>query len=304
MCPGGEIAAAALHQAGDPLREAGDALLRDRDLGVAEPLAQQRLDVFVRPQLGVASDLEQDAAQFLVQRRVVAAVLDGVVLGCVRHAPMLAPAAGGGEDLRGIRGPARQDEGMPFTRAELASFQGRTVEDLLGDEVRLLFVGINPGLWTAATGAHFAHPGNRFYPALVAAGILDRPLRVSEGMSDADREALLSRGIGITNLAARATARADELTREELRAGAERLVTTVERVRPAAVALVGITAYRAAFGRRTAKQGRQAEDLAGVPLWVLPNPSGLNAHDTVASLGRAYREPARAAGIVAPDPEE
>ncbi|KZX20487.1 mismatch-specific DNA-glycosylase [Rathayibacter tanaceti] len=193
---------------------------------------------------------------------------------------------------------------MPFTRAELASFRDRTVEDLLGDEVRLLFVGINPGLWTAATGAHFAHPGNRFYPALVAAGILEHPLRVSEGMSATDRQALVSRGIGITNLASRATARADELTTGELRAGAGRLVATVERVRPAAVAMVGITAYRAAFGRRDAKQGRQEEDIAGVPLWVLPNPSGLNAHDSVASLGRAYREPAIAAGLVAEVPEE
>lgn len=186
---------------------------------------------------------------------------------------------------------------MPFSRAELASFHGRTVEDLLGDDVRLLFVGINPGLWTAATGAHFAHPGNRFYPALTAAGILDRVPRVSEGMSAADRADLVSRGIGITNLAARATARADELSAQELRAGARRLLATVERVRPAAVAVVGITA----FSRRTAVQGRQEEGVAGVPLWVLPNPSGLNAHDTVASLGRAYREPAIAAGILAPE---
>ena len=190
---------------------------------------------------------------------------------------------------------------MPFSRAELASYRDRTVEDLLDGDVRLLFVGINPGLWTAATGAHFAHPGNRFYPALAAAGILDRVLRVSEGMSPEDRRALSDRGIGITNLAPRATARADELTPEELRAGAERLVRTIERVRPAAVAMVGITAYRAAFGRRTARQGRQDEPLAGAPLWLLPNPSGLNAHDTVASLGLAYRERAVAAGIV-PDP--
>ncbi|PPH23571.1 mismatch-specific DNA-glycosylase [Rathayibacter toxicus] len=190
---------------------------------------------------------------------------------------------------------------MPFTRAELASYRDRTVDDLLGGDVRLLFVGINPGLWTAVTGAHFAHPGNRFYPALVAAGMLNRPLRVSDGMSVEDRRALLERGIGITNLVSRASARADELRSDELRAGATRLVETVTRVRPAVVALVGITAYRAAFGRRGARQGLQQEDLAGTPLWVLPNPSGLNAHDTVASLGRAYREPALAAGIVAED---
>lgn len=193
---------------------------------------------------------------------------------------------------------------MPFTRAQLSSFRDRTVEDLLGPDVRLLFVGINPGLWTAATGAHFAHPGNRFYPALLAAGILERPMRVSEGMSDEDRRLLIDRGIGITNLAPRATSRADELSDEELRAGARRLVATVERVRPSAVAMVGITAYRAAFGRRSAKQGRQEEGIAGVPLWVLPNPSGLNAHDTTESLGRAYREPAVAAGIVPDAPQE
>ncbi|MCM6763409.1 mismatch-specific DNA-glycosylase [Rathayibacter sp. ZW T2_19] len=193
---------------------------------------------------------------------------------------------------------------MPFTRAELASFRDRTVEDLLGPRVRLLFVGINPGLRTAATGAHFAHPGNRFYPALLAAGILERPMRVSEGMSDDDRRLLIERGIGITNLAPRATARADELTADELRAGAYRLVATVERVRPSVVAMVGITAFRAAFGRRAAEQGRQEEGIAGVPLWVLPNPSGLNAHDTTATLGRAYREPAVAAGIVPPEADE
>lgn len=193
---------------------------------------------------------------------------------------------------------------MPFTRAELASFRDRTVEDLLGPRVRLLFVGINPGLRTAATGAHFAHPGNRFYPALLAAGILERPMRVSEGMSDDDRRLLIERGIGITNLAPRATARADELTAAELRAGAGRLIATVERVRPSVVAMVGITAYRAAFGRRAAEQGRQEEGIAGVPLWVLPNPSGLNAHDTTATLGRAYREPAVAAGIVPPEGDE
>jgi TDG/mug DNA glycosylase family protein len=193
---------------------------------------------------------------------------------------------------------------VPLTRAQLASFRDRTVEDLLGPDVRLLFVGINPGLWTAATGAHFAHPGNRFYPALLAAGILERPMRVSEGMSDEDRRLLIDRGIGITNLAARATSRADELSGEELRDGARRLVATVERVRPSAVAMVGITAYRAAFGRRSATQGRQEEGIAGVPLWVLPNPSGLNAHDTTESLGRAYREPAVAAGIIAAAPQE
>ena len=130
-----------------------------------------------------------------------------------------------------------------FNRAELESFRDATVPDLLGPDVRLLFVGINPGLWTAATRTHFAHPGNRFYPALLRAGILTTPVSASDGMTDADRERFLARGLGITNLAARATARADELTAEELRVGATHLTETVRRTRPAVVAIAGITAY-------------------------------------------------------------
>ena len=187
---------------------------------------------------------------------------------------------------------------MGFTREELESFRGAEVDDLVRDDVRLLFVGINPGLWTAAANAHFAHPGNRFWPALHAAGIVQRPIDVSDGMSGEDARHVLDRGVGITNLARRATARADELSREELRAGAEELVAKVREWRPAAVAVVGVTAYRTAFGRRKAQQGRQDEDLAGVPLWVLGNPSGLNAHETIESLAESYAEPARAAGII------
>jgi TDG/mug DNA glycosylase family protein len=185
-----------------------------------------------------------------------------------------------------------------FTRAELESFRDAEVPDLLGPDVRLLFVGINPGLWTAATQTHFAHPVNRFYPALLAAGILTEPVDPAAGMTDDDRARVLARGVGITNLVRRATARADELTAEELRAGGEELVATVARVRPRVVAVAGITAYRSAFGVRRAVPGRQPEPLAGAKLWVVPNPSGLNAHETVASLARAYAEPARAAGIL------
>jgi TDG/mug DNA glycosylase family protein len=185
-----------------------------------------------------------------------------------------------------------------FTRAELESFRDAEVPDLLGPDVRLLFVGINPGLWTAATRTHFAHPVNRFYPALLAAGILTEPVDPAAGMTDDDRARVLARGVGITNLVRRATARADELTAEELRAGGEELVATVARVRPRVVAVAGITAYRSAFGVRRAVPGRQPEPLAGAELWVVPNPSGLNAHETVASLARAYAEPARAAGIL------
>lgn len=187
---------------------------------------------------------------------------------------------------------------MPaFTRAELDSFRDAEVADLVGPGLRLLFVGINPGLWTAATQTHFAHPGNRFYPALYAAGIIGRRIDPATGMTDADRTMVIERGIGITNLARRATARADELSREELRDGSQRLTALIADRRPQVVAVAGITAYRTAFAAPKARMGRQPERLAGAELWVVPNPSGLNAHETVASLAEAYAEPARAAGI-------
>jgi TDG/mug DNA glycosylase family protein len=185
-----------------------------------------------------------------------------------------------------------------FTRAELDSFRDTEVPDLLGPDVRLLFVGINPGLWTAAVQTHFAHPGNRFYPALLKAGILEHPVDPAAGMTDDDRARVLARGLGITNLVRRATARADELTAAELCEGGERLVATVERVRPRVVAVAGITAYRTAFGARGAASGRQPQPLGGAELWVVPNPSGLNAHETVDSLAAAYAGAARAAGVL------
>lgn len=188
---------------------------------------------------------------------------------------------------------------MPrFTRAELESYRDRVVPDLVGPGVRLLFVGINPGLWTAATQTHFAHPANRFYPALLRAGIIERPVDPAAGMTDEDRAHLLARGIGITNVVARATARASEISPEEFREGGRRLVETVERVRPRVVAVAGVTAYRAAFSLPKAVAGLQPEPLAGAQLWVVPNPSGLNAHETVASLAEAYAAPARAAGVL------
>jgi len=187
-----------------------------------------------------------------------------------------------------------------FTRAELESFRDAEVPDLLPEpgRLRLLFVGINPGLWTAATRTHFAHPVNRFYPALLRAGIIEHPIDPANGMTEEDRERLRARGIGITNVVPRATAKASELSREELRAGGERLVATIRRHRPAVVAIAGITAYRAAFGLPKAMLGRQPEPLAGAELWVVPNPSGLNAHETIASLADAYAAPARAAGVL------
>ncbi len=189
-----------------------------------------------------------------------------------------------------------------FTRAELETFNGTTLPDLLGDRVRLLFVGINPGLLTAAVGAHFARRGNRFYPALHRAGLTDREIDASDGYRPQDLAHLLDRGIGITNLVARASARADELTVPELTAGARRLAELVERIRPRVVAVLGITAYRAAFGDRKAMAGRQPRMLGAAELWVVPNPSGLNAHDTVGSLAGAYARVGVAAGLLPPAP--
>ena len=180
----------------------------------------------------------------------------------------------------------------------MGAFHGATVDDLLGPNVRLLFVGINPGLWTAATNAHFARRGNRFWPALHRAGITSDLVDASRGMSDDDLAMVHKRGIGITNLAPMASARADELTAAQLRVGAARLVELVERIRPKVVAVLGLTAYRQAFGRPATTAGRQNQDLAGAELWVLPNPSGLNAHETLDSLAEAYGAAARAAGIV------
>lgn len=188
-----------------------------------------------------------------------------------------------------------------FTRAELERFRDTEVPDLIGPGLRLLFVGINPGLWTAATQTHFAHPGNRFYPALRAAGIvtLDIP---STGMSDEERAHLIARGIGISNLVRRATARADELSREEYVAGGAQLQELVRRLAPPVVAIAGITAYRAAFTLPRGTPGLQPPDLTGAwgesEVWVVPNPSGLNAHETVATLAAKYAEPARAAGVI------
>jgi TDG/mug DNA glycosylase family protein len=186
-----------------------------------------------------------------------------------------------------------------FTRDELEAFRDATVPDLVGDTPpRLVFVGINPGLWTAATGTHFAHPGNRFYPALHRAGITPRELDRVAGLSDADRRELTDRGIAITNVVRRATAKASELTDDELRAGGAELVRRLEAWRPAVVAIAGVTAYRTAFGARAASVGRQEAPLAGAELWVVPNPSGLNAHETTDTLAARYRAVAVAAGIV------
>jgi TDG/mug DNA glycosylase family protein len=150
--------------------------------------------------------------------------------------------------------------------------------------LKVLFVGINPGLYTAAVGHHFARPGNRFWPALHAAGFTERLLAPEE------ERLLLDTGYGITNLAPRATAAADELSKEELRQGGQALLAKLDRYRPSRVAVLGVGAYRTAFERPKAVLGPQPEGLAGIPLWVLPNPSGLNAHYRLEDLARLFRE--------------
>ncbi len=184
-----------------------------------------------------------------------------------------------------------------FTRGDLESFRGGTLPDLLGPYVRLLFVGINPGLMTVAVQSHFGRRGNRFYPALARAGIVDHVIDASDGFEPADVAQLHDRGIGITNLVREATARADELDAADLLAGGESLRRRVAEIEPVVVAILGIGAFRVAFDQPRAVVGRQPADLSGAQVWVVPNPSGLNAHATVASLADAYREVAIAAGI-------
>ncbi|UFS58846.1 mismatch-specific DNA-glycosylase [Subtercola endophyticus] len=188
------------------------------------------------------------------------------------------------------------------TRAELKGFTGQTLPDLVGPEVRLLFVGINPGLRAVAVQAHFGGGSNRFYPALYRAGITRQQISASNGFKPEDLAELKQRGIGITSLVARASARADELSPAELREGAVLLDERVRMIGPTIVAMLGITAYRAAFGRPKAVVGPQPETLGGAPLWVVPNPSGLNAHAPLAVLAATYREVAIAAGIAVYDP--
>jgi TDG/mug DNA glycosylase family protein len=159
-----------------------------------------------------------------------------------------------------------------------------TVLDVLGEDLKVLFVGINPSLRSAEVGHNFARPGNRFYPALFAAGFTPRLFTPAE-----DTE-LPRHGVGITNFVARPTRAADELSAAELQAGARELETLVARLRPRVVAILGLTAYRTAFKRPKAAMGRQPGTLGGRPVWILPNPSGLNAHYKPADFARLYAE--------------
>lgn len=186
---------------------------------------------------------------------------------------------------------------MAFTRDDLEAARGRSVPDLLGGDVRLLLVGINPGLWTAAAQAHFAKRGNRFYPALYRAGLSSRLIDASAGMAPEDALDLTSRGIGITNLVNRATARADEVSAAELREGAGRVEALADALRPAVIVVLGLTSYRKAFNAPDAQAGWQAEDLSGARVMLAGNPSGLNAHQTVEDLAAYLREAATAAEV-------
>jgi len=170
------------------------------------------------------------------------------------------------------------------TKEEVQAAAGRSVPDVIAPGLRVLFCGINPGLYTAAVGHHFARPGNRFWPTLYRAGFTERLLSPFE-----ERE-LLQSGYGITNMVARATATAAELSAEELVRGGRRLRTKLKKYLPAFVAVIGVGAYRVAFGQPKAAVGRQPEKLEAATAWLLPNPSGLNANYQLADLARLFRE--------------
>jgi TDG/mug DNA glycosylase family protein len=181
------------------------------------------------------------------------------------------------------------------TGAELQAAYDREIPDLVGPGMRLLLVGINPSLWSGWSGRHFGRPSNRLWPTLHEAGLTSRRLLPE------DSEELLAAGIGITNLVARATARADELTPDEIRAGVPPLRRLVQQWHPEVVAVLGVTAYRTAFGRPKAVVGPQPEPLEGARVWVLPNPSGLNAHYQQADLSAEYGRLRQALDGQAPD---
>ena len=175
------------------------------------------------------------------------------------------------------------DEPWRPTPAQLAGARGRAIRDVIAPNLRVLFVGINPGLYSGAVGRHFARPGNRFWKTLHRAGFTD------EELSPFDQQRLLGYGIGITNLVARTTASAAELTTDELRTGGAALARKVKRCRPRVVAVLGIGAYRQAFERPRATIGGQPETIESARVWVLPNPSGLNANYQLPALVRWFR---------------
>jgi double-stranded uracil-DNA glycosylase len=185
----------------------------------------------------------------------------------------------------------RRSPGEPWrpTKQQIAAAQGSKVPDVIQPGLAVLFVGINPGLYSGAVGHHFARPGNRFWKALHLAGFTDRVL------SPFEEHGLLDYGVGVTNLVERATAGAGEVTAEELRRGARRLERKICRDAPAFVAFLGLGAFRTAFGRGDADVGPQPEDICRSEVWLLPNPSGLNAHYQLADLARTFAALRRAA---------
>jgi len=170
------------------------------------------------------------------------------------------------------------------TKEQLLAATNKTVRDVIAPDLRVLFCGINPGLYTAAVGHHFARPGNRFWPALLAGGFTERLL------SPFDERELLKSGFGITNMVRRTTATADLLSKEEMREGGQRLTAKVLRYRPKVLAILGVGTYRVAFNQPKAGIGRQEEMMGATIVWVLPNPSGLNANYQAADLARLFRE--------------
>lgn len=168
------------------------------------------------------------------------------------------------------------------SRADQEAAAGKTIPDVIAPGLRVLFSGINPGLYSAATGHHFARPGNRFWPTLAASGFTNRLLHPYE------QEQLLDLGLGITNVVARSTARADELSTDELIAGGQILAAKLVTLRPQWLAIVGLTAYRTAFGHPGAVVGRQDATVGDTPVWVLPNPSGLNASYQIDRLAEEF----------------
>ena len=170
------------------------------------------------------------------------------------------------------------------TKEDLRDAINRTTEDLIDYNLKVLFCGINPGMWSGATRFHFAKPGNRFWKALHLAGFTDRVLHPSE------EHELLENGYGITSFCKRTTARADELTAEEYVEGGKALVKKIEKYKPRILAVLGIGAYRAAFNKPKAKLGLQTEKIGNAAVWLLPNPSGLNAHYQLNDLAKLYGE--------------
>jgi double-stranded uracil-DNA glycosylase len=178
------------------------------------------------------------------------------------------------------------------TAQQLAEAQDQPVPDLVAPGLKVLFVGINPSLWSAVIGHHFGNPANRLWPVLDQAGFTPHRLLPTEA------DQLLALGYGITNFVNRATATAAEIHDDELRAGADRLEATVERWRPRNVGFLGLQAYRVGFGRPKAAVGLQPEELHGARVWLLPNPSGLNAHYQLPDLVRLYGELRAAADAI------